>query len=230
MEHLRTAIKISAGTSCQVKHKNMQSTHVFFASSLNEVLAYLRFHRLSGMLTIQRADLATQKVGMVLQIEQGQAVYVQSGNVQQPFDELVLRFLLGWGPIHFTFSHLRQSNQISAPSRKTTRPLPDGMHLPVSSRRSYSLSTNSELSKMPKFSEPPMDARHLSINPAIIPVWTVRSPETVILSLSRHDRTIFLLINGHRTVQDLAQITHRSLDSVQESLQHLADQQIISRI
>jgi hypothetical protein len=46
--------------------------------------------------------------------------------------------------------------------------------------------------------------------------------------LPRHDRTIFLLINGRRTVVDLAQLTNRSLEVVYTTLLRLKNAQLIT--
>jgi hypothetical protein len=67
-----------------------------------------------------------------------------------------------------------------------------------------------------------------------------RALETVIVSLTsygrdyhasylpRYDRTIFLLINGRRTVVDLSQLTKRSLEEVYNTLYRLQDLQLIT--
>ena len=66
------------------------------------------------------------------------------------------------------------------------------------------------------------------------------TPETVIVSLTsygrdypasnlpRHDRTIFLLVNGRRTLAGLSQLTKRSLEEVYNTLYRLQDLQLIT--
>jgi hypothetical protein len=67
-----------------------------------------------------------------------------------------------------------------------------------------------------------------------------RAHETVIVSLTsygrdypasylpRHDRTIFLLVNGRRTLVDLSQLTKRSLEEVYNTLYRLQDLQLLT--
>jgi hypothetical protein len=45
--------------------------------------------------------------------------------------------------------------------------------------------------------------------------------------LPRYDRTIFLLINGRRSVADLSHLTKRSLEEIYDTLQHLQNLQLI---
>lgn len=47
-------------------------------------------------------------------------------------------------------------------------------------------------------------------------------------SLPRHDRTIFLLINGRRTLADLAKLTRRSVEDVFATLARLEQLQLIT--
>jgi len=60
-----------------------------------------------------------------------------------------------------------------------------------------------------------------------IPLLTAHARSFPISNLPRYDRTIFLLINGQRTIADLAQLTKRSLAEVYISLHRLRDQQLI---
>ena len=48
-----------------------------------------------------------------------------------------------------------------------------------------------------------------------------------ITNLPRYERTIFMLINGKRTVADLAQLTKRSLEEIYNTLYRLQDMQLI---
>jgi len=47
-------------------------------------------------------------------------------------------------------------------------------------------------------------------------------------NLPRYDRTIFLLINGRRTVSDLSQLIRRSPEEIYTTLQRLQNQQLIT--
>ena len=60
-----------------------------------------------------------------------------------------------------------------------------------------------------------------------IPLMTANGRSYSITQIPRYDRTIFLLINGRRTVADLAQITKRTLNEVYTSLYRLKKQELI---
>ena len=61
----------------------------------------------------------------------------------------------------------------------------------------------------------------------VIPSMTTNGHNYVITQIPRHDRTIFLLINGRRTVADLAHLTKRTMDEVYASLYRLKRQELI---
>jgi hypothetical protein len=60
-----------------------------------------------------------------------------------------------------------------------------------------------------------------------IPSMTAIGRNYSITQIPRHDRTIFLLINGRRTVADLAQLTKRTLNEVYTSLYRLKRLELI---
>src|SRR5947209_8815989 len=62
----------------------------------------------------------------------------------------------------------------------------------------------------------------------IIPVLTTTGREFPVNNLPRYHRTIFLLINGQRSVADLMHLTHRPLSEVYSSLHRLRAQQLIA--
>jgi len=61
-----------------------------------------------------------------------------------------------------------------------------------------------------------------------IPSLTANGQGYPITNLPRYDRTIFLLINGRRTLADLAHLTKRSPAEVYASLRRLQDLQVIA--
>lgn len=72
-------------------------------------------------------------------------------------------------------------------------------------------------------------SNHLPIIPpqSAIPSLTASGRGYPIANLPRYDRTIFLLINGRRTLADLAHLTKRSPAEVYASLRRLQDLQVI---
>ena len=60
------------------------------------------------------------------------------------------------------------------------------------------------------------------------PVITTEGRTIPLHTVPRYDRTILLLINGRRTITDLAQLTRRGQADVYASLNRLAKQHLIT--
>lgn len=115
--------------------------HIYFAPSLSEVIRHLMIYQLTGVLTIRRAA-GQRREEASLAIVQGRPVRVRWGTYEDNANESVLRWMNGWGEIHFMF-HMKETqrqlpppqqeqfrfqnvqhpSQISSPS-SVTRPLP----------------------------------------------------------------------------------------------------------
>ncbi|MBX5451353.1 hypothetical protein [Thermogemmatispora sp.] len=61
----------------------------------------------------------------------------------------------------------------------------------------------------------------------VVPSLTARGKEYAATAVPRYDRIVFLLINGRRTLGDLAQLTRRTPAEVYASLQRLQEQGLI---
>ena len=117
---------------------------------------------------------------------------------------------------------------ISLPTHSTNEPA-----LPVPTQKnghvhenkaSYSFhSPTSQHSRQPSRS-PETPAPGQSLIPAI----TAQGRTVPLHSIPRYDRTVLLLINGRRTVSDLAQLTRRGQADIYSSLSRLEKQQLIT--
>ena len=219
----------------------MQGARIYSAPSLTEIINYLRLYRASGMLSIRPA-VGTYREQALITIEFGHPVRIQRGMYEEDASEFSLRQLNAWGEIHFMFQVKTQLLQLPAPlqppqqvqSRLSghlirspqphpnvsgTQPLPS---IAFPADKIPAVSHRTRRSKVLKSSTP------YAIPPeAVIPSLTPTARQYPVTNLSHHDRSIFLLINGQRTVADLISLTKRSLADIYNTLYILRDQQLI---
>ena len=228
----------------------MQGARIYSAPSLAEVIRYLRLYRASGMLSIRPAK-GVYREQVDITIEYGHPIRIRRGMYEEVANETTLRQLNAWGEIHFMFES--RVRLLSLPSPGQTLPQ---AHSQLSShpiKASQSPANLSESQPLPSISMPtdkiPAVSKgtrtgktlkavngtyhlgngnvHAGAPETAIPSLTPNGRQYPITNLSHHDRTIFLLINGQRSVADLIALTKRSLADVYNTLYSLRDQQLI---
>ena len=223
----------------------MQKLQVFSAISLSEVIEQLAFFRPSGLLTIWRAAETHQDEASIV-VEDGQPRGIRWRRYQGESNEYILQQLTMWGEIHFVF-HIREPlRQLPSPSQLSheeqprspapvTQPLPA---LDFSLRRTRpgrvhllpDARGRPQSNPLPQVgrTRPSLASRQLSIASELtIPTLTEKARGYPKMDVPRYDRTIFLLIDGRRTIADLSRLTSRSLSAVCASLSRLRDQQLV---
>lgn len=226
----------------------MQKLQVFSAISLSEVIKQLAFFRLSGMLTIRRAAETHQDEASIL-VEAGQPLRIRWGRYEGDANEHILQQLNFWGEIHFVFRVRESLPQLPSPSQPSreeqprshtpvTQPLPalpssrrnrPGGAQPPAGARGRGRTQSNPLPQVGRTQPSPVAVRiQLSTAPELnIPTLTEKARGYSRMNVPRYDRTIFLLIDGRRTIADLSHLTRRSLSAVCASLSRLRDQQLI---
>ncbi|HYK84071.1 MAG TPA: hypothetical protein VEV19_01815 [Ktedonobacteraceae bacterium] len=214
----------------------MQRERIYSAPSLVEVIKQLLIYRSTGVLTFWRATASRQEQVMIT-IEQGRPLRVFWGSTRQEnINESILHWLNTWGEIHFSFlasdprlqlpspaSHVQQPTQqpprVGQPPRRTavTRPLST---LPPTPGNTNSL--------MRTTSSIPVPRNGRGHPETIVAFLTPGGQQFPAANLPRYERTIFLLINGRRTLVDIAQLTNRSPNEVYATLSHLQNLQLIT--
>ncbi len=213
----------------------MQPEAIFSALSLSEVVKQLIIYRPSGLLTIWRALGPRQEEARFV-IEEGKPVYVVWKSFQQHTNDTLLTWFNSWGEIHFTFLPTEARMRLPAPTKpplreqstgslpQTTTPLPV-VPLSTSGQRTAGL--------RPRSDEVQAQANNstggLTSPPATcVAVLTTSGQAYPAAKLPRYDRTIFLLINGRRTLMDLALLTKRPTTEIYATLQRLQSLRLIS--
>jgi hypothetical protein len=195
----------------------LRNDQIFSARSFSDIIKELMLHRPSGLLTLWRADDPPQDAIQII-IENGRPTHARRGQYEEYISTSTLLWLNSWRNIYFAFQMKRAILQLPAPDN----------HLPAVTRPLPAIS--SPLPTQPQQAE---DSSQASVSPAaftahIVPSTTPEGRNFPLTALPRYDRTIFLLINGRRTIADLAQLTKRSPAEIYASLTRLQKQQLIT--
>lgn len=225
----------------------MQKLQVFSASSLSDVIEQVAFFRLSGILTLWWAAETHQDEASIL-VEAGQPLRIRWGSYEGSVNEHLLHQLNVWGEIHFVFRLREPLRQLPLPAHRSHEE-PAGSLAPVTQplpALDSSLSRNrparaqlppdakgkrrTQSTPLPRVGRtlPSPASRQSSSAPELtIPILTEKARGYPVMTVPRYDRTIFLLIDGRRTVADLSRLTRRSLSVVCASLSRLREQQLV---
>lgn len=237
--------------------------NIYSAPSLSEVIRHLMIYQLTGVLTIRRAGGSGREEAS-LAIVQGRAMRVRWGTYEDDANESVLRWMNGWGEIHFMF-HVKETQRLLTPPRQeqsifqnpqypsqysspssVSQPIPQvkitassvpitGPSVREENRRAQRIHEGANSYSIPsqgtvkQFREEPQSGREMpwTTSSTNIPLLTENARHFPLKDLARYDRTIFLLINNRRTIDDLIQLTRRSLTEVYGSLYRLRDLHLI---
>ncbi len=227
----------------------MQRERIYSAPSLIDVVKQLLIYRSTGVLTIWRAAVSRQNE-VKITVEQGRPIRAFWGaSYREEMNDSILHWFHNWGEIHFSFQATETRLQLPPPSQhvlQTEHPLsrtsPNNAAPQDFSRQASVTLPLSRLPALPSASsQPPQQssflnhANHGSSDPdaltnaeTVVASLTTQGREFSAANLPRHERTIFLLINGRRTAVDLAQLTKRTLDDVHVTLYRLQSMQLVT--
>ncbi len=196
----------------------MRNDQIFSARSFSDIIKELMLHRPSGLLTLSlsRADDSPQDAIQII-IENGRPTHARRGLYEEHISTSTLLWLNSWRNIYFAFQMKRAILQLPAPDN----------HLPAVTRPLPTISP-----PLPAQPQHPEDTPQTAVSPTsftshIVPAITSKGRNFPLTALPRYDRTIFLLINGRRTIADLAQLIKRSPAEIYASLTRLQKQQLI---
>lgn len=225
----------------------MHNNSVFFATSLADIIKQLMSYRVTGILTIWHAAGSRQEEAKIM-IEGGRPTYVRKGFITEYANESNLSWLNSWGEINFTFQSTEPPLlQLPPPAHPLQQSIPQEHSPPTVPRRP---AVTRPLSAISAATSPKPVARSRvstkkiikegnsadsaygllpAIEPtAVIPSLTSNGRDYPLTSIPRYDRTIFLLINGRRTVAVLARLTKRPVEDVYTSLYRLKNRRLIT--
>jgi Domain of unknown function (DUF4388) len=224
------------------------------AESLGDVLELIRVRRQSGSLSVERSQAGRLEEGEIY-LQNGLPVFASSGQMS---GQEALVWLLGWRKVKFAFSGEAPrpasspsanttgenmkvpANTANAPTgirRPTSSVNPDLNMTPPSSRPTPPRSTtmtppwglSASATRLPVFPQNPVAS-----TPAIpglewlIPQKLASDRDVLALPLTRPQRSIYLLIDGHRTVADLARCMRKSIQEIERLLSELQERGLVT--
>lgn len=185
------------------------------AERLRDVLELVHARCRNGLLSVERFEGGRFEEGEIY-FEQGQPVYARQGHKT---GKEALSRLIRWNQVYFAFD-------IDAPN-PAVQSLPKTRSSQSQSYWTYLPSPeNTSISALP-------EARLIQHIPLaqieqLIPRKLVLRPDVLALPLTRLQRSIYLLVDGKRTVADLARCIGRSIHDIRQLLIELEGQGLVS--
>ncbi len=203
------------------------------AENLSDVLELIRKRRQSGLLSVERLQSGLFEEGEIY-FQTGQLVYARLGQLSSAD---AVNQLLSWRQVYFAFLTDQSQPSAEIPS-------------PVGMRASATLATNPRaVSIRPSLSNtnssPPSGSSTQHETPDRLPQntssltgntpgleWLVpqkrgNDRDVLSLPLTRPQRSIYLLVDGKRTVADLSRCTRKSFQEIERLLSELQQHGLI---
>lgn len=191
------------------------------AERLGDVLALIRSRRHNGMLSIEHFEGGRFEEGEIYFVH-GKPVYAHLGDL--PSQE-ALATLLNWRQVYFLFV------------RDAPMPSPQqDMHVTTDSTSSRSTGPIQSFQSTDDFRPVPgtYERSGPSTGPLqnvpveqLIPRKLVTEQNVLALPLTRPQRSLYMLVDGHRTIADLSRFTHKSVQEVAQQLKGLREYGLI---
>lgn len=213
-----------------LEETNMTGTHTIFTEHLTHILRDIALNQRTGLL---RVDCIHEHF-----VEKG-AIFFKSGNTvfactERQMGEQALLHIVSWDRVYYSFLEgvqlAIQQGRASArytPTRNLLTPMPrkEAPHTPPATVPVIPQNTRS---LMPTFNAVPMyvpsspieEATNLGIHTIFRALPKAATPE-VTNHIERQDRVVFMLLDGKRTVHDIAHLVHRSEPDVARTLARL---------
>ncbi len=194
------------------------------AENLNAVLEVAHVRRQSGLLSVEHTQGGRLEEGEIY-FQNGRPIYARVG---QLIGQDAISWLLTWHNVHFSFT-----NDVPGPPPNiapVTGPITTPSRIP---RQDI---TGSLKEESPMNLNSSNAARRTPSNPFSSPSGTERLvpqkrrmvEDVLSLPLTRRQRYIYFLVDGHRTLTDLSRTTGKSIQEVELILRELQEQGLIS--
>ena len=194
------------------------------AENLRDILELARSRRLNGIMTIEHKQAGKVEEGEVF-FQTGQPVQARIGRL---VGQDALNWIIRWQNITYSIE-TDESLQSIASSNVNNRNIASSTPVPM-----Y-LSPNGLSSTRPVAAPTQENGTSSLLNNSSIPgiEWLVpqkRGIEREVLSLplTRRQRFIYFLVDGHRTVSDLARCTGKNAQEIELILSELQEQGLIA--
>ena len=215
------------------------------ADSLGDVLELVRMRRHSGLLSVERIQGSRFEEGEIY-FQSGQPIYARTG---QMLGQEALLQLLSWRQVYFKFLPDEPRPPANIPSaviaNNGTVVAANTSILPVRPPLSASGNISTTPPRFPQMDTSGLpnaggmrDTTHgsyMANGPTTTPglEWLIphklsQDRDVLSLPLTRPQRSIYLLVDGRRTVSDLARCTRKSLQEIERLLSELQERGLIT--
>ena len=170
------------------------------AERMSDLFALIRTRRQSGLLSVERYENGRFEEGEI-HFQKGQPV---GAHLQNHVGQDALSQFLTWRQVYFSFIP-ETSNAKSSSIPNTSAPV-----FPVIPQ-----------SDTPRSQSPPLRSTSDTSSQERRPQKRMSEQNVMSLALTRPQRSLYLLIDGHRTVTDLARFTNKEVQEVYRLLLEL---------
>jgi len=201
----------------------MTVAQITFTQQVTRVLRNIAHSRRTGLLRIEHVGVREAEKGEIF-FEGGHVVYTRAG---QQAGEMALLSIASWNQAYYSFFEGTQSPKRNG--RSSSRSLPSVKLLPAAQTEERhtphvelpafvqadgsAIQSAHNTAPTPYFLDASFSSIEEAVNQGVHAVFHVRpaaAKKQVMSQMERQDRIIFLLLDGKRTVRDLAQLIHRS--------------------
>ncbi len=214
------------------------------AESLGDVLELVRIRRQNGSLSVERFQDGRFEEGEI-HFQGGQPTYAHVGQIT---GQEALTQMLSWRQVFFSFifeepyKPATVSSTLSASSSNTTPtallptkyPLPNTSgKLPITASGHPQASSRETPKNIRGFDNPfaSADPHNVPGTPGLewlVPQKLGNDRNVLSLPLTRPQRSIYMLVDGRRTISDLSRCTRKSLQEIERLLSELRGRGLIS--
>jgi len=218
------------------------------AESLSDVLELVRIRRQSGSLSIERFQGGRFEEGEIY-FQGGQPTYARTGNMS---GQEALTWMLNWHQVFFTFivEDQRAPATISSgippnpgdtlapnvPTASFPTALPQGnanRSLPTTGPIPPQMNNRAVPRNVNEPEKSSLSGEHSGVTSTpglewLVPQKMGKERDVLSLPLTRPQRSIYLLVDGRRTISDLSRCTRKSMQEIERLLSELREQGLVS--
>jgi len=182
---------------------HMTVAQITFTQRVTHVLQHIAYKRRTGLLRIEHVRVQKVEKGEIC-FEGGKVIHARVG---QQVGKRALLLIVSWDQVFFSFLEGAE-----APTRNEGSPgqsLSSVKLLPAAQREER----HTPPVKLPAIVQADSSSIEEAANLGVYAVFHVQpaaATKQVMSQMARQDRIIFMLLDGKRTVRDLAQLIHRS--------------------
>jgi hypothetical protein len=183
--------------------KRMVMTHAVSTERLVNVLQNIALSQQTGRLSIERVGIGSRETGKIF-FENGDTVFARTG---QRVGESALYEMLAWKEVYTTFAEgVGAPAETGKHSLIVRRSIHTGPLLPIEMEMTRPL----PLIKPPAQKQPVQAVEAKIDGDVVFSLRPTVSAQKIVSLFERRERVVVLLLNGKRSLREIARLIHRS--------------------